>query len=166
MPLIYETEHFLVDAHDKPHHSRENGGHLKITPKEKFTHRWEMPPQLAIGLMYMTMIVGEATTTVMRSKGLDVVRINFQDNGNWAYKPDSTKEPQVHIHLYIRTSHEKHPDNDPRFQAFPEALVFPPYESGYYDNFQTLTASDCMDIKTEIERLLQTEKYQKAENNI
>lgn len=159
MSLIYETEHFSVDAHDKPHHSRENGGHVKITPKEKFTHRWDMPPQLAAALMYFTMITGEAVTNVMRSKGLDVVRINFQDNGNWAYKPNSPKEPQVHVHLYVRTSHEKHPDNDPRFQAFPESLVFPPYESGYYNNFQPLTLEDCQDVRMEIERLLNTEKY-------
>ena len=28
------------------------------------------------------------------------------------------------IHLYVRTTHEKHPENDPEFQTFPHALHF------------------------------------------
>lgn len=158
MPQILDTEDFIVTAYDEPHHSRENGGHVVITPKLHFVHRTELPLDLAAKLMHLTMIVGEATTTVMKAKGLDVVRINYQDNGNWAYKQPQ-KEPQLHIHLYIRTTDEKHPDNDPRFQAFPDALVFPDRATGYYNSFVSLTDQDCLDIRDEINKLLSTPKY-------
>jgi diadenosine tetraphosphate (Ap4A) HIT family hydrolase len=159
MSLILETEDFIVESHDKTHHSRENGGHLKVKPKQPFNHRQEMPLDLASGLMHLTMVAGEAATNVLRGKGLDIVRINYQDNGNWAYKPEINKTNHLHIHLYIRTSHEEHPDNDPKFQPFPDALVFPPPTTNYYDHFQPLTVVDCHDIGDEINRLLTTEKY-------
>jgi hypothetical protein len=95
----------------------------------------------------------------MKRKGLDVVRINYQDNGNWAYKPTINKPPYLHVHLYVRTKGESHLHGDERFQAFPEALVFPPPESGYYKDFQMLTEEDCRDIKKEFENLLSTKKY-------
>lgn len=159
MPLILETEKFIVTAHDKPHHSRENGGHIKISPKGDYADRYEMPLDEAASLMYLTMVTGEAATSILRQKGIDVVRINYQDNGNWAYLPVNPTPLHLHIHLYIRTTHEKHPRNDPRFQAFPEALVFPPKDSGYYDGFTPLSGEDCEQIREEIERLLATDKY-------
>jgi diadenosine tetraphosphate (Ap4A) HIT family hydrolase len=162
---ILETTDFSIYAPKEPHHSRENGGHIVITPKQRFSHRDEMPLDLASKLMQLTMLVGEATTTVLRKKGLDVVRINYQDNGNWAYKePEPT--PHLHIHLYIRTSNEKHPAGDPRFQAFPDALVFPDRKTGYYDDFKPLTDEDCDDINREIKSLLETEKYQQLKSFI
>jgi hypothetical protein len=159
MALILETQDFIVESHDKTHHSRENGGHLKVKPKLPFVHRQEMPLDLAAGLMHLTMIAGEAATNVLRNQGLDIVRINYQDNGNWAYKPEINKTNHLHVHLYIRTSAEKHPDNDPRFQPFPDALVFPPPDTNYYDHFVPLNEADCSEIKNEILRLLQTDKY-------
>ena len=159
MPTIIEFNDFIVTAHDKPHHSRENGGHIKVTPKVKFVHRQDMPLDLAAGLMHLTMITGEAATKILRQKGLDIVRINYQDNGNWAYLPTNPAPLGLHVHVYMRTTHEQHPDNDPRFQAFPDALVFPPRDSGYYEHFQPLTHEDCEDIRAEVLRLLETPKY-------
>jgi hypothetical protein len=159
MPHILETEHFIAQAHDKPHHSRENGGHVKITPKDQYASRQDLPLPLATELIHLSMVLGEAVTNVMRSKGLDVVRINYQDNGNWSYKESMKKDPILHLHLYVRCWGEKHPTDDPRFQPFPEALVFPPYESGYYEKFQSLTEEDCHDIRTEFVKLLASEKY-------
>lgn len=162
MPFIFETEDFLVDAPDRPHHSRENGGHVKIMPKKRFEHRYEMPVDLANSLMNLTMIVGEATTNVLRQAGLEVVRINYQDNGNWAYKAELSKQPHLHIHLYVRTSHEVHPDGNSKFQAFPDALVFPPPDTDYYDHFVPLTDKECNNIKNEVIRLSKTEKYRSS----
>lgn len=160
MSLILENKDFVVTAHDKPHHSRENGGHIIIRPKQQFAHRQEMPLDLAADLMHLTMVVGEAATKVMRASGVDVVRINYQDNGNWAYKPEINKTNQLHVHLYLRSPQEKHPDDDPRFQPFPDALVFPPPTTNYYDKFVSLTDQDCANIKQEIIKLLATAKYQ------
>lgn len=159
MPQILTTRDFVVEAHDMPHHSRENGGHVVIRPKQKYEHRYEMPLNKAASLIHLTMIVGEAVTNALRERGIDVVRINYQDNGNWAYKPNSKTLPQLHIHLYVRTRNEKHPDGDSRFQAFPEALVFPPRESGYYDKFKPLNKEERLTIRKEFERLLVTDKY-------
>lgn len=163
MPKILETKNFTVVGHERPHQSRENGGHVVITPKKRYAHRYEMPLSLGTALMHLSMIVGEATTNIMRKNGLDVARINYQDNGNWSYKPIYNKPPHLHVHLYVRTKGESHPDKDKRFQAFPDALVFAPPESDYYKNFKPLTEKDCQDIKEEFERLLATDRYQDVE---
>lgn len=158
MALILETKNFKITAHDLPHHSRENGGHIVIWIKQHYAHRHELPVNLAAEFMYLTMIVGEAALTVMRSNGLDVVRVNYLDNGNWNYKKPDGK-PEYHANLYIRTWGEKHPRSDPRFQAFPEALFFPDRATGYYEGFEPYTEQECEEMKQEILRLMQTDKY-------
>lgn len=166
MALIFETKDFLVETPDvKPHHSRSNGGHVKVSPKIDIDHRQELPLDIAAGLMHLTIVAGEAVTNVMRANGIDVVRINYQDNGNWAHRPDRNKKNHLHVHLYVRSNGEKHPDNDERFRAFPDALVFPGPDTNYYDNFEPLTEKDCHDIKQEILRLLETDKYKSAAFN-
>jgi len=162
MPIIFETSKFLVSGHDQPHHDRNNGGHAKVTPKENYVDRTEMPMELYVAFMQLVMVTGEAITTVMRRKGIDVVRINYQDNGNWSYFPSMKKEPHIHVHLYVRSNGETHPANDSRFRAFPNALVFPFVSDypEYYQSFQPYSEEDCADIREEIERLLDTEKYQ------
>ena len=161
MPIILDTKHFIVEAHDQPHHHRDNGGHVKVSPKEKFTDRTQMPTDHYLDLMQLVQVTGKAITTVMRRKGVDVVKINYQDNGNWPYFPSISKKPQIHVHLYVRTSQEKHPDGDQRFRAFPNALVFPFIDDhpDYYQSFQPYSEEDCTDIRAEIERLLETEEH-------
>ncbi len=159
MPIILETKHFLIEGHDHPHHDRDNGGHAKINPRERFSDRTQMPMDLYLEMMQWVLVLGEAITTVMRQKGIPVVRINYQDNGNWPYFLN--KEPQVHVHLYVRSSEEKHPAGDLRFKAFPNSL-FTPYSGDdpeYYSNFIPYSEGDCIAIKTEILRLLETAKY-------
>lgn len=103
MPLILETPDFIVQGHDQPHHDRNNGGHAKITPKHHYLDITQMPTDLYLTMMQFVRITGEAITHIMRKKGIDVVRINYQDNGNWPYFPSMNKEPQVHVHLYVRS---------------------------------------------------------------
>jgi diadenosine tetraphosphate (Ap4A) HIT family hydrolase len=165
MSIIFETQDFIVNAHDKPHHSRENGGHIIIWPKQHFAQQADMPVELAQNFMVLSMIVGEAFTKVMQSQGLKVARVNYQNNGNWAYKK-TPPEPQTHLHLYLRTWGEKHPTNDPLFQPFPDALVFPPTTTDFYDKFVALTEQDCIAIKNEILSLFDTEKYQSVMVNV
>ena len=125
MPTILETKDFLVIGSDKPHHDRNNGGHAKVSPKGTYSDRTEMPMDLYVAMMELVMVTGEAIISVMRQKGVDVVRINYQDNGNWSYFPGMQRKPHIHIHLYVRSNGEKHPAGDQRFQAFPEALFLP-----------------------------------------
>lgn len=161
MPVILETNNFIVSGHDQPHHDRNNGGHAKVTPKERFGDCTEMPLELYLTMMQLVVATGEAITLVMRQKGINIVRINYQDNGNWSYFPKTKREPHLHIHLYSRTLNEKHPEGDPRFRAFSDALVFPYIgdHPEYYRSFQPYSEEDCADILTKIENLLETKKY-------
>jgi hypothetical protein len=159
VPLILETQDFKVTGHDKPHHSRENGGHIVVWPKLTFGNLSDMPLELAAGFMNLNQIVGEAFMNVGRNNGLHVARINYACFGNWNYK-EPVQDPVVHMSLYLRTWGEKHPDNDPLFLAFPEALYTPDRKTGYYDHFVPLTEQECQQVKDEVLRLLMTEKYQ------
>jgi diadenosine tetraphosphate (Ap4A) HIT family hydrolase len=164
MPVIFETDKYVVVGHEQPHHDRNNGGHAKVSPKKKYSDRTKMPMDLYVGLMQLVTITGEAITNVMRSKGVDVVRINYQDNGNWSYFPDMKKEPHIHIHLYVRSNNEVHPITDKRFKSFPNALYFP-YRGDvpeYYESFQPYSKEDCVDFRIEIKRLLETQKYKEV----
>jgi len=168
MPLILETQRFNIVGHDNPHHDRDNGGHAKITPKTTYVDRTKMPLDLYLEMMELVLITGEAITKVMIKKGIEVQRINYQDNGNWAFFPGVKIKPVVHVHLYVRSKNEKHPDNDSRFKAFPNALFFPFVEEfpEYYQNFKPYSIEDCSDIKLEIEKLLDTQKYKQLKEKI
>lgn len=156
MAIIFENDNFVVEAHDRPHHDRNNGGHCKVYPKTKYVDRTEMPEDLYIEMMKLVRITGKAVTTVMRGKGIEVVRINYQDNGNWSFFPTMSNDPKVHIHLYTRSKNEKHPAGDERYQAFPQALYFPFVgdEPEYYESFKPYTKEDCEEIRNEIGRLV------------
>lgn len=168
MALIFETDKFMVVAHDQPHHDRDNGGHLKIFPKTHYRTRIEMPMDEYLAMMSLVKIAGEAVIKIMREKGIDVVRINYQDNGNWSYFPEVKKDPLIHVHLYVRSNNEKHPTNDERFRAFPEALNFPYKGSNpeYYVSFKPYSAQDCREIGEEIGRLLKTDKYMEIKERL
>lgn len=158
MTLIAEYPDLVVYAPEHPLHSRENGGQVTIRPVPDFEQRYDLPLELAARYMHLSMVVGEAFTNIMRREGIDVVRINYLDLGNWAYK-DPRKKPHVHLHLFGRTLTEKHPADDPGYQAFPNVFFFPDKETGYYKLFKPLTIMDCSNIKTEMNILLQTPKY-------
>ncbi len=149
--IIYETAHFLVTTSDHPHISREDGGHLVIAPKTPVIDRTQLSPPLAIELMRLTMIVGEAMTIALNKCGIDIGRINYQDNGNWGvFTPEG---PHLHIHLYGRAKSAK-------FQPWGEACYFPRPETGFYNGFTPLSTEDIEVIKSEIEEILRREKFQ------
>ncbi len=143
---IYKNEDFTVTTYDKPHHSRENGGHIVIQPNKQFVHLEEIDDATLIAMFKLAKNAGTAMKQVLADSGIDIIRINYQVNGNWAYFDPSPK-PFVHLHLYGRTANEKHTDGDPRFQAFPEALYFPNPKTDYYNNFNPLTEEDCFKIQ-------------------
>ena len=80
MAIIYESENFVVEAAQKPHVDRDDGGHIRISPKVPVVDRQQLPPKLALELMRLTIVVGHAMTKVMNEHGVDVGRINYQDN--------------------------------------------------------------------------------------
>ena len=104
MALIYETENFTVEAPDKPHVDRDDGGHIKIVPKVQVVDRQQLSPKLAIELMRLTIVVGQAMTTAMNRRGVDIGRINYQDNGNWTVLK---RGGGVFSHSFVRKSKKR-----------------------------------------------------------
>ena len=150
MTLILETEDFLVEAPERPHVTRSDGGHIKIKPKVRYVDKQELEPKQAMELMRLTMVVGEAMVKVLNSKGVDIGRINYQDNGNWSvFKP---KGPYLHVHLYGRSKKAE-------IQKYGDALNFPHRETGFYEGYEGLTEDDVKEIHDTIQELLQQDKY-------
>ena len=151
MAEIYKTENFTVESHEKPFLPRTDGGHIRIKIKdESITDRTKIEPKVAIELMRLTMVVGEALQTAMNNLGIPVVKINYQDMGNWAYKEN--KLPFLHVHVFGRASNAKK-------QPWPESMYLPDRKTGFYGGFEPLNANDVSEIKEEIEKIFKKEKY-------
>lgn len=153
MSLIYQTENFIVESVEQPLVSRTDGGHIAIVPKVKVKDRTELSPALATEIMRLTMLIGEAMTIGLNNRGVDIGRINYQDNGNWAvFSPEG---PAMHIHLYGRAKSAK-------VHKYGEACYFPFRETGFYEGFEPLNQADISEIQQQIEILLQQDKYKTA----
>jgi diadenosine tetraphosphate (Ap4A) HIT family hydrolase len=157
MVNFFETKNFIVCAHDKPHVTRTDGGHIKITPKKNVENRWDFNAKLAIELMRLSMIVGKAMKIGLNKRGINVERINFQDNGNWAYF--LKQKSFFHLHLYGRTKNSK-------YQRKGQALSFPDCNSKFYDKTKPLNNCDIKEIKKQIMILSKQKKYNLNEWNI
>lgn len=150
--IIFESDNFILTAVEQPHVSREDGGHLKVTPKERFADRLELSPELATEMAWITMLAGQAMTTGLQNRGIDIGIINYQDNKSWGvFKPEG---PYLHIHLYGRAKSAK-------VHKYGEACSFPRRESGFYDDFKPLNDDDIQEIQDQIEKLLGEDKYKK-----
>lgn len=150
MALIVETVNFIVEAVDKPLVTRLDGGHISISPKVRVKDRTMLSPRLAIELMRLTMLTGEAMTIALNNRGIDIGRINYQDNGNWGvFLPEG---PFLHIHLYGRAK-------SAIVQKYGEACSFPFRETGFYDNAEPLDSNDIIEIQDQIAALSETTKY-------
>jgi diadenosine tetraphosphate (Ap4A) HIT family hydrolase len=152
MAIIFESANFIVQSAELPLIDRDDGGHITIDPKFTIATRQQLAPQQAIELMRLTIITGEAMTTVMKKHGVDIGRINYQDNGNWAvFKPEG---PQLHYPIYGRAKNAV-------VQKYGQTLHFPHKDEfpGLYKNLKPLSNEDVQEIKKEMERLIKEEKY-------
>ena len=145
--LIHSTNHFDIITPEQPHVSRGDGGHLIINPKVAIEDRTRLDRERAIELMKLTMVAGAAMKTVLAQRGIDIGRINYQDNGNW--------RPELHVHLYGRA-------RDATGQPYGRYLALPPTAQAFKAQaaLEPLTADDVAALKAELLRLLATEKYQ------
>lgn len=149
--IIYETKNFIVCVPKIPHIPREDGGHIWIRGrKNNFCSRLDLDSNEAIEVMRLAMLISEAMINGMKNRNINIERINYQENGNWAYRKG--KNPIFHIHLYGRTMNSK-------TQIWGEALVFPNKETGFYDEFEPFNDDDIKEIKKQIAILENTEKY-------
>lgn len=148
---IYETENFIVESHEKPFVSRTDGGHIRIRIKDaSITDRTKLDPKTAKELMRLTMIIGEAFEKAMNYRGIPVIKINYQDMGNWAYKRG--EKPFLHIHVFGRAENAVK-------QPFPESVYLPDRNTGFYDDFEPLNTDDMDEIKKQISEVEKQEKY-------
>jgi diadenosine tetraphosphate (Ap4A) HIT family hydrolase len=147
MALVYESKHFRIDTHEHPHVTRGDGGHLVINPKVVVKERTMLSAEQAIELAKLTMAAGEAMQRVLPGRGIDIERINYQDNGNWRH--------ELHVHLYGRARSAK-------IQPWGTFLQLPPTPERFkkeMGNLEPLNADDAAALRAEIERLLSTPKY-------
>lgn len=147
---IYETENFEVLAVARPFIDRDEGGHILIFPKVPVRDRTQLTPKLAIEYTKISMVVGEALKSAMARRGVDIGIVNYQDMGNWGvFKPEG---PTLHMHIYGRAT-------TATIQKYGEAVKLPFRDTGFYDGFKPLDKDDIQEIKADIEKLMQTEKY-------
>jgi len=152
MAIIFETENFLVQSAESPLVDRRDGGHITIDPKFKIAARQDLTPQQAIELMRLTIVAGEAMTYVMNQHGVDIGRINYQDNGNWSvFKPEG---PQLHYHLYGRAKSATQ-------QKYGQTLYMPHKDEHpeYYAQLQKLTVDDETYIRARMTEQFKRSKY-------
>jgi diadenosine tetraphosphate (Ap4A) HIT family hydrolase len=150
--LIFETNNFIVEARSAPFVSREEGGHIRILPKDtaRLSDRTDLTPKEAIEFIRLSMIVGEALQKAMNERGVPVVKINYEDLGNWAFK--EAKRPIFHLHIFGRAKNAKK-------QIFPEAVSLPDRSTGFYDGFKPLNKEDIALIKKYIQQLFKKKKF-------
>ena len=147
MALIFEAVHFDIIAPVHPHVARGDGAHMVINPRHAVEDRTQLTREQAIELVKLTMVAGEAMKTVLTRHGIDIGRINYQDNGNWRH--------ELHVHLYGRA-------RSARRQPWGHFLSFPPTRDAFMagmGDLEPLHAEDIVALGAEIGRLLETEKY-------
>lgn len=150
---VYETQNFYIQAASKPFVDRTEGGHMYIFPKVPVRDRTQLSPELAIEYMKLSMIVGEALKSAMSRRGIDIGIVNYHDMGNWGvFKPEG---PTLHLQIYGRAT-------TATIQKYGDAVQLPHRETGFYDNFKPLNEEDIEEIKADIAKLLQTDKYKGA----
>lgn len=151
MALIYETKNFIVESNEKPFVSREEGGHIKIKVKdEAISDRTKLNPEQAKEFIRLSMIIGEALEKAMKLRGIDIIKINYQDMGNWYYKNGG--KPLFHYHIFGRVLGASK-------QPFPESVYLPDRATGFYDGFVPLDDQDIKEIQNQIEIISQQPKY-------
>lgn len=149
--VIYQTKSFSVERAPRPFVSREEGGHIRIFPKNKtISCINDLTPQESIELIRLEAIVRESMIEGMNQQGVPVIWINLEDLGNWAFKRNEV--PILHIQVFGRASTATK-------QLWPEAVYLPDRSTGFYDNFEPLTSQDMKVIGEIIQEKIKQEKY-------
>ena len=153
--MLFETDNFKVVAHPEPLVDRDEGGHIKIVTTKGVKDRLDLSPQIALELAWLTSLVGEAFKNTMTKQGIKIIKLNYQDMGNWAFRPNAKSPEHLHIHIFGRVFDAKH-------QPLPASVYLPFRETGFYDGFKPLTLQDEEMLSNEIKSLSKTEKYKKS----
>ena len=158
--VIWETEKFIVVAVEHPFISREEGGHMMIRgngDKYRYDSRLDFSPKEVLEQQRLCQMICEAYIKAMEKRNIKIVRINFFEAGNWAWKKvenGKVSKPHYHEHIFGRTI-------DAKKQKFPEAPYLPDRKTGFYDGFEPLNDEDIQRIIDEMVKLEKSEKYNK-----
>lgn len=151
--LILETENFIITTPESPEMSRKDGGQVDIEEKHHLQDRLLITPDVELELTYLTHLVATAYKKVMIHNGVPIVRLNYQDNGNWAYFTDGVPVPSMHLHIYGRIFESEK-------QALPNAVTFPdPFKCNDFYDWEPLTNKDVEDLRKEILSLSKTDQF-------
>lgn len=143
MTTIFESKNFIVLPHPNNEVDRLDGGHIVINPKVVIEDRQQLTPDMAKELIRLTILIGEAMKRYYKSIGIELHRVNYQDNGNW--------RPEQHYHLYGRAKTAK-------YQKAGDPII-----SGHKDEYQNLTSDDILGLQREIAQILMEPNYTDAD---
>jgi len=90
----------------------------------------------------------------MNKQGIPVIKVNYHDMGNWAWKTNT--KPLLHVHIFGRATNAVK-------QPWPESMYLPDRKTGFYEGFEPLNEEDVRQIREEIAIILRQEKYQDKE---
>lgn len=148
---LLETAYFTLKIPVHPHVPACDGGHLFLEVNDPaVSDRTELAGPAATECMWLTMLAGEAMAEVLPSHGIDLYRINYQDNGNWSFLRG--ERPRMHIHLYGRA-------RDEASQTFGQALFFPDPRDGRYGTFEPIDPQIGREIAARMEALAAEPRY-------
>lgn len=157
--VIWETKNFIVVVPPHPLISREEGGHIIIIgkgDKYRYDSRLDFSPSEVLEVQRLCQMICNAYKIAMKKRGIDIIRINYFEAGNWAYKAEYKEDGLVksfyHEHIFGRTM-------DAKKQIFPEAPYLPNRKTGFYDGFEPLNDKDIEFIVEEMKKLELDEKY-------
>lgn len=153
--VIFESHNFTVERHSQPFISREEGGHIRIFPKDKnISCINELTSKMAKELIWLEAITRLAILKGMKDRGVDMVWVNIEDLGNWSFKRN--ERPTLHIHMFGRARNATK-------QKWPEAPFLPDRSTGFYEGFEPLNEQDMAVIAKYITEIISEDKY-KPEN--
>jgi diadenosine tetraphosphate (Ap4A) HIT family hydrolase len=125
--LIVESENFRLESNDEPDVGRLDGGHLVILPKLPVEDRTKLSPAQVKELALLTNVAGMSMRDALSEQGIELGRINYQDNGDW--------KPEMQMHLYGRAV-------DATYQTYGEPVKLPRTEEEKVVQ-EPLTEEDC-----------------------
>lgn len=149
--ILLETEFFSIKSPCKPHVPFKDGGHIFIEVNDPtISERTQLSKEAAIECMWLTMVAGRAFTDTLIDEGIPIYRLNYQDNGNWAFLRGET--PRMHIHIYGRSREEKS-------QQYGEALYFPSPSNPCYATFMPIDSTILMKLTKKITEVAESAEY-------
>ncbi len=154
--IIFQSQHFILTRAARPFVSREEGGHMRIFAKRpELSERRDFTPEEAVEFVWLSSASGEALEKGMNRRGIKVMKINFEELGNWPFKTGD--RVQFHEHIFGRAEGSKR-------QVFPEAVQLPDRTSGFYDGFIPLDNEDLEAIKESLSEILARKHFSERVN--